>query len=110
MELVTSGKRILYTRNLAALTRSDFCNKYDIPTVTLRSWEASTHIKLKAAERFSLAIVKENIYCDPLWIMSGGGRYPYIITTDTCSIQSYGNCFDERIIQELETLKKLYKI
>lgn len=110
MELDTSGKRILYTRNLASLTRSNFCKKYNIPIITLRSWESSINIKLKAAQRFSIAINKEDIYCDPIWIRSGLGHAPHMIINNASRIhKNVGSYIDEHIIKEIEYLEKHYK-
>lgn len=114
MDLTTSGKRILYARNLASLTRKDFCKKHDIPIITLRSWESSVNIKVKAAKRFSAAINKEGVYCDPVWLMSGVGRHPHALThngngiTDNTS-KIFGAPFDEQIVKEIHYLKKTYK-
>lgn len=112
MDLSSSGKRILYTRNLACLTRNDFCKKYNIPIITLRSWEASADIKIKAAARFAASIHKENIYCDPVWIMSGIGRHPHVlthnITADNIN-KNFRALFDKQIVEEISYLKKTYK-
>ena len=112
MDLSSSGKRILYTRNLTCLTRNGFCKKYNIPIITLRSWEASIDIKIKAAARFATAIHKEGIYCDPAWIMSGVGRHPYILTHNTITETTHKNfsaLFDKNIVKEIGLLKKTYK-
>ena len=112
MDLTTSGQRILYARNLACLTRKDFCKKHSIPIITLRSWEASVNIKTKASNRFSAAISKEGLYCDPVWIISGMGHHPYTRThndiTDNIS-KVFGAPFDEQIVKEIHYLKKTYK-
>lgn len=112
MDLSTSGKRILYVRNLTCLPRGAFCKKNNIPIITLRSWESSIHIKIKAAKRFSAAITKEGIYCDPFWVISGAGRPPYLLVynniADSSSKSFYGS-FDEKIVEEIKHLKKTYK-
>jgi hypothetical protein len=111
MDLSSSGKRILYTRNLACLTRNGFCKKYNIPIITLRSWEASVGIKIKAATRFSEAIHKEGIYCDPLWIMSNIGQHPHVLIHNVITETLYDGfaMFDKNIVKDIEHLKKTYK-
>jgi len=112
MDLSSSGKRILYTRNLACLTRSAFCKKHNTPLITLRAWEASVSVKIKAAARFVAAIHKEGIYCDPLWIMSSTGQHPYILTQDITSEtihENFSSLFDNNIVKEMDLLKKIYK-
>lgn len=110
MKLTTSGKRVLYTRNLTGLTRCKFCKKHNIPAITLRSWESSTSLKQKAAKRFVTAINTDGVYCDPLWIMTGNGRAPYAQDVDISIIsKNIGGSFDEKIIEEIDYLKKIHK-
>lgn len=112
MELNTSGERIIFLRNLSGLTRKEFEIKYNIPTITLRSWESSAHIKKKAAQRFLFAIQQEGIECDLNWIVFGSGPLPLInnfLPKEINDIFPLGNSFDEEITEEIVLLQKKYK-
>jgi hypothetical protein len=112
MELNTSGKRTIFLRNLSGLTRKEFEIKYNIPIITLRSWESSAHIKEKAAQRFLSAIQQEGIECDLNWIVFGSGPRPSInnfLSKKINDVFSLGDCFDEEITEEIALLQKKYK-
>ena len=112
MEFNTSGERIVFLRNLSGLTRKEFEIKYNIPSITLRLWERSDHIKEKAAARFLTAIQQEDIKCDLEWILSGIGNPPILknlISKTANNAWSLGSSFDEDIVEEISLLQKKYK-
>lgn len=110
MKLKTSGQRILYARNISGLTRAEFCEKYDVPIITLRSWELSDDIKEKAANRFCKALRSEGFYCDPIWIVKGIGYLPHLVCSKVkCIPKQLGDKFDEKVVNEIEFFKKNHK-
>ena len=112
MKLDTPGKRIIFLRNLAGLTRKEFEEKYSIPIVTLRSWEVTEHIKSKAAQKFLFAIKKEGINCCLDWIMYGNGSFPSAdnsLSMPATELALLGSNFDEDVSEEISFLQKKYK-
>lgn len=112
MKLDNSGKRIIFLRNLSGLTRKEFEEKYNIPIMTLRTWEMSVNIKNKAAKRFLSAIEQEGIKCSLNWIISGKEPFPSIdnsLSTLSEELNSLGNDFDEDLSEEILFLQKKYK-
>jgi hypothetical protein len=112
MNLNTPGKRIIFIRNLAGLTRKEMQEKYNIPIVTIRSWETAIKIKEKAVSRFMFALQKEGIECRADWIMYGEGTAPClsnVLTLKLKNIDILGNGFDEEISKEISELKQKYK-
>jgi hypothetical protein len=112
MDLDTPGKRIIFTRNLAGLTRKEMQEKYDIPVITLRSWEIASEIKEKAVSRFISALQKEGIECGAHWIMYGEGTAPCLSNVSTLKLNNIdilGNSFDKEVTEEIAKLKQKNK-
>lgn len=112
MKFDTAGKRVVFLRSLSGLTRKEFEEKYNIPVMTLRTWESATHLKDKATQRFLTAIRQEGIKCYDDWLMSGNGQIPSIndaLSASQTELSELGNDFDEAISEEIYFLQRKYK-
>jgi len=76
--LNTPADRLLYLRHrVARLTRKEVAEKYDIPAVTLKTWESGTvPLTKKAVARCIAFFLKENIVVTEEWLLKGVGSDP----------------------------------
>lgn len=81
------GRRVKSARTLAALSRREIEEKYNISIPTLRSWEnpppGSGGLTLRGAKRFTIALRQAGIICDVRWLLHGIGQGPTISTFDS---------------------------
>ena len=76
-ELTRVGDRLKYIRRLLRLTRAYIENTYDLPEVTLKSWENETVQLTQAGLKRCVDIYrKEGLVISENWIMQGVGLNP----------------------------------
>ncbi len=75
--LATPGQRLKYVRSLLRVSRSYLQDKYNLPEVTLKSWEnGTTKLSQSGASRCIEAYRSEGIIVSEDWIMDGIGLDP----------------------------------
>lgn len=73
----TQGERLRYLRSLVGVTRSYICNKYEIPEVTLKSWEsASTNLTDNAIKKCVELYLSEGVIVSEDWLKHASGITP----------------------------------
>lgn len=85
-KLKTSSERLKYIRALLRVTRAYLEKKYDLPEVTLKSWEnGKTKLTPSGAKRCVEIYLNEGILVSEDWIMEGIGLDP----TSSVKISQY---------------------
>jgi len=74
------GQRLQHLRNLADLSRQEFCDKYTFNRRTLKSWELGDYkgIPKNSAVKVLAAYFQEGIQCELQWLMHGTNQPPSI--------------------------------
>lgn len=77
IDLKTPGERLKYIRSLLRLTRSYLQEKYNLPEVTLKSWEnGTTNVSSSGAKRCVEIYLNEGMIVSEDWILEGLGLDP----------------------------------
>ncbi len=75
--VTTSGERLKYLRALIRVSRTYLQNKYDLPEVTLKSWEnGTTKLSQMGAARCVEMYREEGLIVSADWILDGTGLDP----------------------------------
>lgn len=74
------GQRLQHLRNLAGLSRQDFCKQYNFNPRTLKSWELGDYkgIPESSATKVLISYLKEGVKCRLEWLMDGSGEPPIL--------------------------------
>ncbi len=65
--------------NLLSVTRAEFSKLFEIPEITLRSWESGKTIPSEpSVEKLLFHFQKNNVVVEKRWLVSGVGAKPYI--------------------------------
>ncbi|MYM61500.1 hypothetical protein GTG28_20030 [Vibrio sp. OCN044] len=83
MNELTSGQRVRFLRALYGLTRTDFADKLNVPSSTLRNWEsrANPELPYKACQNI-YSRLSEEVAITFEWLRAGIGPDPDIIVDD----------------------------
>jgi transcriptional regulator with XRE-family HTH domain len=74
------GHRLQHLRNLAGLSRQEFCDQHGFNQRTLKSWELGDYkgIPESSAAKVLIAFLKEGVKCRLKWLMDGSGQLPIL--------------------------------
>lgn len=73
----TTYERLKYLRSLIRLSRADICKRYQIPEITLKSWENGVSpLTKKGAERCTAIYRREGVILGEDWLLTGKGIDP----------------------------------
>lgn len=79
-ELKEIGARFKSVRALTHMPRTAFCRKYGMSNFTVQAWELGRNgTKSAGINLFCEALLKEDVYCTPEWLIDGEGIPPYRI-------------------------------
>ena len=116
---LVKGERLRRLRNLANLSREEFCDDGSINFTTLISWEVGRFggVSVKGAKRVIERVAREGVICTPEWLLYEIGVGPEVradytrINKITAKNTPALSMRDEKanIIEELMLFKKLNK-
>ncbi len=102
------AKRLKRIRNLANLSREEFCSDADINQYTLVGWENGRFggLSYKGAEKVIARVKKEGVYCTVEWLMEGSGPEPSVNPIPSMPKEEMLNLSEDMIMTyELEFFK-----
>lgn len=121
-DLVSStakGERLKRIRNLANLSREEFCADGDINLATLISWEIGRFggLSAKGATRVISRVAKEGVFCTKEWLLYEVGAGPEVRSdykklptlSEQTKITETASSEQSKIIEELILFRKLNK-
>lgn len=114
------AKRVKRLRNLADLSRKNFCELGAININTLIGWEVARYggLPLKGAEKVLSAVAKRGVQCSIEWLMYEIGKGPSLLPDFEKAVQDKESGITEplsldseenKILEELLLFKKQYK-
>ena len=79
------GERLRKIRNLANLSRKEFCNSSELKLNTYKGWELGRFggLPIDGAERVIKRVSQENVICSVEWLLYGKGPEPYVVPRST---------------------------
>lgn len=101
------GERLRRIRNLANLSRKDFCNIPEIKFNTYKGWELGRFggLPLDGAERVVKRVSEEHVICAIDWLLYGTGQEPYVIPQGKGLSAQEGNA---QILKEIMVFQSGY--
>ena len=113
------AERLKRVRNLANLSREDFCSDGTVNLTTLISWEVGRFggLSRKGAASVTARVAKEGVFVTPEWLLYGTGNSPDVhVNFNNLSVPEAGINYemdtsseDARINVELMVFRKLNK-
>lgn len=111
------AERLKRVRNLANLSREDFCADGSVNLTTLISWEVGRFggLSRKGAANVVARVAKENVFVAPEWLLHGTGAGPEVHFNRKSAVQDELNhdadalSENAKIMIELSVFRKLNK-
>ena len=107
-QITMRAKRLKRIRNLANLSRDEFCSGTDINQYTLVGWENGRFggLSYKGAEKVIVRVKKESVHCTLEWLMEGTGSEPSVNPIPLIPKEELHNLSEDIIMSyELEFFK-----